>query len=93
MGRGRKVISPEFKQEAVELLRRGGKSANQLAKELGIDQTTLSRWRREAHAAPPGQNPFELAEEVKRLRREVERLQMERDILTKATAFFAKDSS
>ena len=59
----------------------------------GINHTTLSRWQREAHATPPGTNGFQAAEELKQLRREVERLRMERDILNKAAAFFAKESA
>lgn len=88
MKRERQAFSPEFKQEAIELVRRSGKSANQVATELGINQTTLSRWQREAHVAAPG-----ATEELKQLRREVERLRMERDILKKAAAFFAKESA
>ena len=93
MRQDRRAFSPEFKQEAIELLHRSGKSANQLAKELGINQTTLSRWKREGNGVRPGGNGFQTAEELTRLRREVERLRMERDILKKAAAFFAKESA
>jgi transposase-like protein len=93
MKRDRRVFRPEFKQEAIEVVRRSGKSANQVAKDLGVNQTTLSRWQREANAAPRGTNGFQAAEELKQLRREVERLRMERDILKKAAAFFAKESA
>jgi len=89
----RRKFSPEFKQEAIELVRQTGKSANQIAKELGISQTSLSRWLRESIGHPEGQNSFSIQEENQRLRQEVERLKMERDILKKATAFFAKESS
>ena len=92
MKRDRRIFSPEFKQEAIELVRRSGQSANQVAQELGINQTTLSRWR-EVKATPPGTNGFQAAEELKQLRRAVERLRMERDILKKAAAFFAKESA
>ena len=50
MSRARRVFSTEFKQEAVELVRRNGRSANQVATELGVNQTPLSRWKREAEA-------------------------------------------
>jgi transposase len=93
MKRDRRIFSPEFKQEAIALVRRSGQSANQVAKELGINQTTLSRWQREAKATPPGTNGFQAAEELKQLRREVERLRMERDIRKKAAAFFARESA
>ena len=72
-----------FRQEAVRLLRESGKSARQLGRELGVSQSVLSRWKRQADEA----------EEVRRLRREVAQLRMDRDILKKATAFFAKKSS
>jgi len=89
----RRKFSPEFKQEAVDLVRRTGKSANQIANELGISQTSLSRWLRGSVDNPGGNNSFSIQEENQRLRQEVERLKMERDILKKATAFFAKESS
>lgn len=84
----RRKFTAEFKHEAVALVRRSGQSANQVAKELGISQTALSRWLREASRA----NGVPAAEELKILRREVERLRMERDILKKAAAFFANES-
>ena len=52
----RRKFSPEFKQEAIELVRQTGKSANQIAKELGISQTSLSRWLRESIGHPEGRN-------------------------------------
>ena len=88
----RRKFTTEFKQEAVALVRRSGQSANQAAKELGVSQTALSRWLREASSTRSGPNGFRAAEELKVLRREVERLRMERDILKKAAAFFANES-
>ncbi len=92
MSRARRVFSTEFKQEAVELVRRNGRSANQVATELGVNQTTLSRWKREAEATASTGQRMPAAEELKQLRRENERLRMERDILKKAAAFFARES-
>lgn len=92
MSRARRVFSPEFKQEAVELVRRNGRSANQVATELGVNQTTLSRWKREAEATSSTGQTMPAAEELKQLRRENERLRMERDILKKSVAFFARES-
>jgi transposase len=92
MSRARRVFSTEFKQEAVELVRRNGRSANQVATELGVNQTTLSRWKREAEATSSTGQGMPAAEELKQLRRENERLRMERDILKKAAAFFARES-
>jgi len=74
MKRARRRFNPEFKQEAVELVRRSDKSANQIARELGISQTTLSRWLRAAGSVPEGENVFATQEELKRLQKENERL-------------------
>jgi transposase-like protein len=93
MSRPQRRFSSAFKQEAVALVRRSGQSANQVAKELGIGQTSLSRWLRQAAGPAHGANGFQATEEVQALRREVERLRMERDILKKAAAFFAKESA
>ena len=88
----RRKFTVEFKQEAVALVRRSGQSANQVAQELGVSQTALSRWLREAVHSASGPHGFRAAEELQSLRREVERLRMERDILKKAAAFFANES-
>lgn len=93
MGMQRRQFTPEFKQEAVALILRSGRSANQVAKDLGIGQTSLSHWLRRAKTTPAKINGLQAAEEVTALRREVERLRMERDILKKAAAFFAKESA
>jgi len=59
----------EFKQEAVALVRRSGQSANQVAKELGVSQTALSHWLREATRSASSPNGLQAAEELKVLRR------------------------
>ena len=87
----RKFIS-ELKAEAVALVRGTSQSANQIARELGVSQTALSRWLRQSAIPAHRTNGFQAAEEVQALRREVERLRMERDILKKAAAFFANES-
>jgi transposase len=89
-------FTPEFKQEAVRLLETSGKSGIQIAKDLGISDTILYRWRQETRApggaAFPGKgHQTELEEEVRRLRREVETLRQERDILKKAAAIFLQN--
>jgi transposase len=86
----RRRFAREFKAQAVELARQSGKSATQVARELGISTAALCRWVAQADAAQ-AKTPGEL-EELKRLRREVETLRMERDFLKKAAAFFAKES-
>ena len=92
MGNHRRNFAPQRKQEVVYLLRQSKKPALQVARELGIGQTTLNRWNRQADQMPLGAKGFLATEEVKALRREVERLRQERDILKKAVAFFAKES-
>jgi transposase len=83
-----------FKQEAVHLVQNSGKSMGQIAEDLGIGMSTLSRWCSEA--AKNGESAFvgsgnhqpEEAE-IRRLRRENEILRQERDILKKAVAIFS----
>ena len=94
--RKRRQFTPEFKADAVKLVRSGGRSIVQTAKDLDLAETALRGWIRqaeiEAGEGPPGALTQAEREELVRLRREVKRLQMERDILKKATAFFAKES-
>lgn len=95
--RGPKAYSEDFRREAVRLAETGTKPLTQIARELGIHLETLRGWRRRVRgeqgpdAAPTGTVPS-LEEENRRLRRENARLLEERDILKKATAFFAKDA-
>ena len=91
----RRKFSPEFKSEAVRLATQVGISVNSVANDLGIHDSVLRRWIREA-ANPskvrhPSSDAAELAREVARLRRENARLKMERDIIKKALGYFAKD--
>jgi len=90
--RRRRAFSPEFKAEAVRVVRDSGKTVAAMARELGLTQTALRRWVEEAEeAAQPGALKLEERAELAQLRREVTRLRMERDILKKAAAFFAKE--
>ncbi len=96
MGRKGQVHSEEFRREAVRLAEAGAKPLTQIARELGIHLETLRGWRRRygraaGHEPSPGVVPT-LEEENRRLRRENARLLEEREILKKATAFFAKDA-
>ncbi len=88
--RPKKRYTNEFKAQAVELLKSSGKAASEVAKDLGIAASVLYRWLAKSDAAA-ARTPAE-AEELKRLRKEVETLKMERDFLKKAAAFFAKES-
>ena len=91
--RGRKGFDEAFRREAVRLADTGKMPLTQVARDLGIHLETLRGWRRKARAAAePGEGAESLEEQNRRLRRENARLQEERDILKKATAFFAKDA-
>jgi transposase len=96
MGRQRRRFSKEFKLEAVKLVKEGGVGIGQAAQDLGIYETSLRRWIKQ-HEIDEGQGSAgalttEERSELARLRREVRQLKMEREILKKATAFFAKEN-
>jgi len=85
----RRKFTKEFKREAVRLLRTSGSNQTQVARELGVATSVLGTWMAMVEAEEKtGLTPEEL-EELKRLRKENARLQMEVEILGKATAFFA----
>lgn len=103
MSKYRMAYAPEFRQQLVELVH-AGRSANDVAKEFGLHATTVAKWVRlspmgVAAAVPPpkgnvSQGPLNAAErqELIELRRKLRQVQMERDILAKATAWFAGKS-
>src|SRR5215467_9193892 len=97
MGKIQKVYTREFKEEAVRLAATSGKPVAQVARELGISDSAIHGWRRElskhGEEAFPGKgHQTILEEENRRLKREVERLQQERDILKKAVSIFSRES-
>ncbi len=89
----RKQYSAEFKREAVRLVTDKGLSLAQAARDLGINDNLLGRWKKQmesdAERAFPGHGQPQ-DEEVARLRREVEVLRQERDILKKAVGIFSQ---
>lgn len=95
--RKRRAFTTEFKAEAVRLVRDSGKSVPTVARELDLTETALRSWVRQAEVdagrGAPGALTSEEREELGRLRRETRTLRMEREILKKATAFFAKESA
>jgi len=98
MGKSRRKHSREFKIEAVKQVVEHGRSVAEVAEGLGIQPNMLSRWKSqletEGAVAFPGNGKASATdEEVRRLRRELATAQMERDILKKAVAFFAKAKS
>ncbi len=92
MSKKRKQYTKEFKAEAVRLVL-GGLSQAQVARDLGISPGTLTQWVRVMKdQAEDAGKPVDL-EEMRHLRRRVRLLEEERDILKKATAYFAKESN
>jgi transposase len=91
--RERRKYTSEFKVEAVRLVETGSKSIPQVARELDLTESALRSWVELARAEKQGGLTADERVELARLRREVKRLEMEREILRKATAFFAKESS
>ena len=97
MSQKRKHYSKQFKVDAVKLVTEQGYNVSEAARNLGIHHSSLRRWKRQletnGNQAFPGKgnlNPEK--EELFRLRKEVKKLRMEREILKKAAAFFAKES-
>ena len=93
----RRVFSREYKLEAVKLIKERGVSVVQAARDLGVRENLLRRWARELSFDPqyafPGQGLMKPDQaEIDQLRKEVVKLKMERDILKKAAAYFAKES-
>ena len=94
-GTRRRRYTKEEKREAVRLVRVSGELIAQVARDLGIPENTLWNWvhrdRIDAGEGPAGALTTEERDELRRLRRENRRLQMERDFLKKAAAFFARE--
>ncbi len=103
MTKSRREFTDEFKREAVAQLEGGGRPLTQVAAELGIQPSMLRNWRVKAHggvarsrAGPPasvpatGTSPADLASQNAKLKRELDRTRMERDVLKKAIGIFAE---
>jgi len=95
MSKTRPPYPPEFRREAIRLLRSGGRSPKQLAVELGCSEQTLRNWLRQDEADRGERSDLLSSEERVRLR-ELERenrvLRQEREILKRAAAFFARET-
>ena len=95
MPRTRPPYPEEFRREAIKLALLGDKPQRQLAKDLGISDVTLRNWVKQERAERGGRSGglgSEERTELARLRDENARLRMEREILSKAAVFFAKES-
>ena len=97
--RKRRTFTKEYKAEVVKLIRTGGKSIGAVASDLDLSETAVRRWVSQAEidsgggpAGPAGALTTAEREELAQLRKRVKTLEMEREILKKATAFFAKES-
>ncbi len=105
MTKTRREFTPEFKREAVALLESSGRPLMQTATELGISPSMLRNWRNVVHGGIPRSragskvsptssaamaSPADQAAEIARLRRELDRTRMERDVLKKAIGIFAE---
>ena len=98
MKRQRRIHSREFKQEAVALVVEHGYSYAAAGRSLGVNGNLIGRWKRElegdAAEAFPGKGKRTAEQQrIHELETENRRLRMEKEILKKATAFFAKESS
>ena len=94
--RKRRAFTVEFKREAVGLTKVGDRGIGGVARDLDLTETALREWvkRADEEAAPivPGALSAAEREELLKLRKQVKRLEMEREILKKAAAFFARES-
>jgi transposase-like protein len=93
----RRAFTREYKAEVVALVRKGGKTAGQVARDLDLTETSVRAWVRQAEIddgkGPAGALTTAEREEFAALRREVKTLRVEREILKKAAAFFAKETT
>ena len=94
--RKRRKFSPQFKAETVRLCETGDRTVSQVAKDLDLTETAVRDWVKRADVEDPTTSTDALTSaergELHELRKRVKRLEMEREILKKATAFFAKEN-
>jgi transposase-like protein len=91
--RNRRKFTDEFKSETVKLIRESGRSVGSVAKELDLTETAVRNWVKRAESSGSAEtlSPDERSE-LRRLRKENQELRMEKEILRKATVFFAKEN-
>ncbi len=94
--RQRRKFTKEYKAEVVDLIRKSGKSVGAVSSELALTETAVRRWVQQAEidlgGGPAGALTTAERDELAALRKRVKTLEMEREILKKATAFFVKES-
>jgi transposase len=95
--RKRRAFTREYKAEVVGLIRRSGRSIGAVSKELGLTETAVRRWVEQMEVdqgrGTGGALTTAERDELSQLRRRVKQLEMEREILKKAAAFFAKENA
>lgn len=93
--RRRRSFTPEFKAQTVDLVRTSGKPIAEVCRDLDLTETAVRRWVAQAEIDAGRRDGLTTAEreELTQLRKEVRVLRQERDILAKATAFFAKETT
>jgi len=89
MGRN---INQSIKEEAIKLIEENGVKASKVSKELGVSRATLHRWLKEYRTSSSNGLKVEEKEELRILRAKVRKLELEKDLLKKATVYFAKHS-
>lgn len=93
----RRNYTQEYKEEAVKLVTEHGYKISEASRNLGVNPNLLGRWKRQFEVGDGDcfspEDKVAVQSELKRLRKENKRLQMEREILKKAAAFFANESS
>lgn len=93
----RRFFTAEQKAEAVNIVKQSGKPVSQIAKEMGLTESSLRKWVRQSRIDEQPRIEGELTstaqQELVELRRELKRVKLERDFLKKAAAFFAKESA
>lgn len=95
-----KRYDEEFKRNCVDLLVTGGKALKPLSRELGVSDSTLREWRdlylgkmeKEDDRPPGGATPREMADEIRRLHKELDRVTRQREILKKAMSILSDES-
>ncbi len=99
MAEQRRRWSPEFKRDAVNLVRSSGRPVAEIARELGVGESSLGYWLAKDRKARAAENPEAFAvetaesEEIRRLRKRVVELETEREILKRAAVFWMKEQN